>query len=78
MCLAIPMQIKSIGDNDKALVFRENTELEIDISLLEEPQVGDYVIVHAGFGIELLDLKEAETRLELFRQIAEAADAPEG
>lgn len=37
-------------------------------------KVGDYVIVHAGFAIQVLDQKEAEENLELLRQIGEAAE----
>jgi hydrogenase expression/formation protein HypC len=72
MCLAVPMQISEILDERKALVRQGATSLEIDISLLDEPKTGDYVIVHAGFAIETLDLEEAKERLELFRQVEEA------
>ena len=74
MCLAVPMRIKKILSDNRARVERERTEMEINVSLLEDPKVGDYVIVHAGFGIELLDLSEAEGRLELFRQMARYAE----
>ena len=74
MCLAVPMRIKKILGDNRALVKREKTVLEINVSLLDSPKVEDYVIVHAGFGIELLDLKEAEIRLELFRQMARHAE----
>lgn len=74
MCLAVPMRIKKILEDNRALVEREKTELEINVSLLESPKVGDYVIVHAGFGLELLDLSEAESCLELFRQMARYAE----
>jgi len=41
-----------------------------DLSLLEEVSVGDYILLHAGFGIEKLDPKAAAETLELHRQIA--------
>ncbi len=72
MCLAVPMQISTMLDERKAVVRQGKTSLEIDISLLQDPKPGDYVIVHAGFGIDILDLQEAEQRLELFRQLEEA------
>lgn len=78
MCLAIPMKISEIRDSETATVVRDETEMEINISLLAGPRVGDYVIVHAGFGIDLLDLQEAETRIEMFREMAEAAGESEG
>ena len=71
MCLAVPMQISCLLEDDKALVKQGEIEIEISTSLLEKVEVGDYVIVHAGFGIDLLDLQEAEERLELFRQMKE-------
>ena len=78
MCLAIPMKISEIRDTDTAVVVREETQMEINISLLNEPKVGDYVIVHAGFGIDLLDIQEAETRIQMFREMAEAAGETDG
>ena len=71
MCLAVPMRISCLLKDNKALVKQGETEIEISTSLLEKVEVGDYVIVHAGFGIDLLDLQEAEERLELFRQMKE-------
>ena len=69
MCLAVPLEISKILDEERALVKQGLGELEINISLLHEPKPGDFIIVHAGFGIEKLDLEEANKRLELFREI---------
>lgn len=43
-----------------------------DVNLLMTPhaEVGDYLIIHAGFAIEVLNLEEANIRLDLFREIA--------
>jgi hydrogenase assembly chaperone HypC/HupF len=38
--------------------------------LIDNPQVGEYLLVHAGYAIERLDCVEAEARLELFRTLA--------
>jgi hydrogenase expression/formation protein HypC len=73
MCLAVPMKIAEIRENGSALVSRDGLEAEVDLALVENPRVGDYVIVHAGYAIEVLDLEDAEERLSLFRAIAEAA-----
>ena len=72
MCLAVPLEISKIISDEKALVKQGDTTLEINISLLEKPKPGDFVIVHAGFGIEVLDLEEAHERLNLFRQMEES------
>jgi hydrogenase expression/formation protein HypC len=80
MCLAIPMQIRSLESGGTAVVVRDDLEARVDMSLIEAPRVGDYVIVHAGYAIEVLDLEEAEIRLEMFRAMSRAAlsEAPEG
>ena len=68
MCLGIPMQVKSINGMDIVAeidgVRREGSLMILD----EEVQVGDYVIVHAGFAISKLDEKEALETLDLMRQ----------
>ncbi len=69
MCLAIPLKIKEILDSERALVIQGSAEMEINISLLENLEAGDFVIVHAGFAIETLDIPEAEARLDLFKQM---------
>ena len=72
MCLAVPMKIiKMLGDR-RALVAQDDLETEIDLSLIEDPKIGDYVIIHAGYAIDLLDLEEAEERLEMFRAMEDA------
>ncbi len=43
---------------------------EVNLNLIEDPKVGDYVIVHAGFAIQKLDEVEAEKTLELLREIS--------
>ena len=67
MCLAVPMQIVKILEDGKALVRQDDLETEVDLTLIQDPNVGDYVIIHAGYAIESLDLEEAEERLNMFR-----------
>lgn len=77
MCLAIPVEVIDLPEPGRARVRRDGLEFEVDLSLISEVKPGDYLIVHAGFAIEVLDLQEAEERLELFRRIAEEqGDAP--
>ncbi len=71
MCLAVPLEITELIGKETALVKQGTSVLEINTSLLNSPKVGDFVIVHAGFGIETLDLQEAQERLDIFRQIEE-------
>ncbi len=78
MCLAVPMEIVSLQPEGRALVRQEGLEIEVDVSLLENPRVGDYAIVHAGFAIETVDPGEAEERLRLFDELAQAGGDPSG
>lgn len=76
MCLAIPAQIIELEPADMARVRIgvSSTFLSASTMLLPDPpQVGDYVIVHAGFALHKLDPKEAEESLAALREIAEAA-----
>ncbi|MEE8589920.1 MAG: HypC/HybG/HupF family hydrogenase formation chaperone [Spirochaetia bacterium] len=72
MCLAVPMKIVKIDSAGKALVKQDDLETEVDLTLIEDPKVGDYVIIHAGYAIDLLDLEEALERLKLFRAMEES------
>jgi hydrogenase expression/formation protein HypC len=51
---------------------------EVDVTLVPEASVGDYVLVHAGFAIGVVEEKEALETLELLRQMAEQNDASDG
>ena len=76
MCLAVPMQIVELTGASAARVAMGESILNVDVSLIENPQKGEFVIVHAGFAIERLDVHEANERLALFEQLA-AAEARE-
>ena len=68
MCLAIPTLIKSV-DGTRAQVEIGGLSREISIALTPEAQAGDYVIVHTGFSISILDQKEALETLQMFAEI---------
>lgn len=68
--MAIPAKILEIGDG-RAKVDYGGVVREINISLIEKPRKGDYVIVHAGYAIQVMDAAEAEETLDMFRQILE-------
>ena len=68
MCLGIPMKIREI-DGNVAKAVLSGTERLVYLDVLdEEAQVGDYVIIHAGFAIHKIDEKEARETLDLFRE----------
>jgi hydrogenase expression/formation protein HypC len=70
MCLAIPALVESI-DGEKAVVSIEGVRREISIQLTPEAEAGDYVLLHAGFAISILDESEALQTLEMLRQVLE-------
>jgi len=70
MCLAVPMKIISIDEQGKGTVDLDGARYEVSLTLIEEPRLGDYVIVHAGFAIEKLETADADERLELFEDMA--------
>ncbi len=69
MCLAIPLRVKSIK-GDIAVGEVDGIEREVSLMMTPDAKVGDYVIVHAGFAIQILDQKEAEENLDILRQMA--------
>lgn len=82
MCLAIPMRIESI-EQGSAVIELGGLSQRTSLLLLPDAKVGDYVLVHAGCAISILDQVEAEERLALFRELAEEmedaeADLPGG
>ena len=74
MCLAVPLKLVSVDGTD-AVGEVGGIQREVSVMMTPDAKVGDYVIVHAGFSIQVLDQKEAEENLELLRQIGEAAEA---
>ena len=70
MCLAIPALVVSLKDNDQAVVQLDGVRKEISLTLTPEAQVGDYVIVHVGYAIGMLDPEEARSTLALFGELA--------
>jgi hydrogenase expression/formation protein HypC len=71
MCLAVPAKIVEIQDKD-AVVEVYNVRRDVRLDLVEGCQVGDYVLVHAGFAINKVDEKSAQQTLELLNQLMEA------
>ena len=70
MCLAIPAQVKSI-DGFEAEVEIGGVGRTISLWLTPEAQVGDYVYVHTGYAISVVDEDEAMESLRLLRELAE-------
>lgn len=71
MCLAIPAQITQLDEGVLATVDILGVTRSISVDLTPQAGVGDYVLVHAGFAIEVVDPVYAEETLELVRQFPE-------
>ena len=73
MCLAIPMKIASLNEDRMATVDVLGVTREISLNLTPQAQVGDYVLVHAGFAIEVVDEQYAQETLDLIKEFPELA-----
>ena len=75
MCLAIPAQVKAIDEKQSlGTVDILGVTREVALDLVPRAQVGDYVLVHAGYGIEVVDEQFAQETLDLIRQFPDLID----
>ncbi len=69
MCLAIPMKLEKIEQNNMGIVEIGGVRRQVGLHMLPEAKPGDYLIVHAGFAIQKLDEKEALKTLALIEEM---------
>lgn len=69
MCLAVPGKVVELRQSGAGVVDYMGNRVEANFSLLPGIKAGDWVIVHAGFAISVLDRKEAKRTLAMFRDI---------
>lgn len=74
MCLAVPAQVKTIDDNKIATVDILGVTRQVALDLTPTAAVDDFVLVHAGFAIEVIDESDAQQTLDLIKQFPELAD----
>lgn len=72
MCLAIPAKVIKINKNI-AEIESLGVIKEVDITLVPDAKIGDYVIVHAGFAIQIIDKKEASITVGYWKEFLEEA-----
>jgi len=70
MCLAVPTRVLSIK-GQQAEVELSGVRRRVSVALTPEVRVGDYVLIHAGFAINVLDEQEAQETLALFEELDE-------
>lgn len=73
MCLAIPVRIVSI-DEDEAETEIAGVRRRVSIALTPEAKLGDYVLLHTGYAIGVIDEAEAEETLKLLEEIASLSE----
>jgi hydrogenase expression/formation protein HypC len=73
MCLAVPVKIVSI-DGDEAETEIAGVRRRVSIVLTPEAKVGDYVLLHTGYAIGVIDKAEAEETLKLLEEIASLSE----
>ena len=71
MCLALPVRIVELRENELGIVDLGGVRREISLAMVDDVQVGDYVIVHVGYALSKLDTEEAERTLQLFVELGE-------
>jgi hydrogenase expression/formation protein HypC len=76
MCLGVPMQVKTI-ENEVAVCEIDGVKREASLMMIDDVEVGDYVLIHAGFAIERLDEKEAQLTLDALRDALDQGLLPE-
>jgi hydrogenase expression/formation protein HypC len=77
MCLAIPARIVTIEDGRMATVDIMGVTRKVSLDLVPEASEGDYVLVHAGFALQVVDEQYANETLEILKSIPDFA-ADEG
>jgi hydrogenase expression/formation protein HypC len=74
MCLAVPARIVEL-DGTRATISVDGALRDVDVSLVDEARLGDYVLVHAGFAIHKWDRSEVE-ELAAIRAATDLREAP--
>jgi len=73
MCLAIPARVLQRKGSIAKVDFGDGTAREVNVSLVEV-DIGEYVIVHAGFAIQVLDKRSAEETIRLWNEILDVKE----
>lgn len=69
MCLALPAEVKQIDPaTDTAVVALGEVNKQVSLALVEDVQVGDYVLIHVGYALNKISREEAQRTLDLFAQ----------
>jgi hydrogenase expression/formation protein HypC len=73
MCLALPALVTELLPDDQAKVNLGGVTKSVSLALVSDVKEGDYVIVHVGYALSVIDPDEAEKTLALFAEMGEMA-----
>lgn len=76
MCLAIPATIAKMEPNNMATIDITGVQRVVSLDLLPDAVVGDWVLVHAGFAIQVIDEETARETLQLLSEIPFFGEEP--
>ncbi|MBR3848676.1 MAG: HypC/HybG/HupF family hydrogenase formation chaperone [Oscillospiraceae bacterium] len=68
MCLAVPLKITELSGKE-AIGERDGVRRKIRVDFIENPKIGEYVMVHAGFAIERMGAAEAEESIKAAEEV---------
>ncbi|GAA0086011.1 HypC/HybG/HupF family hydrogenase formation chaperone [Clostridium sp. CTA-7] len=68
MCIAVPLEVIEIY-NEEAMVHYNGVRMKVNIALLDDVDIGDYLLVHSGCAIEKLDREQGKITQELFDKL---------
>lgn len=68
MCLAVPVKVEQVLEDEQAIVELSGVKTRISLALVDEVKPGDYVILHVGYALSKLDPDEAAETLKLFAE----------
>ncbi|OAN50673.1 hydrogenase assembly protein HupF [Paramagnetospirillum marisnigri] len=77
MCLALPALVTELLPDDNAKVNLGGIAKTVSLALVSDVKVGDYVIVHVGYALSVIDPEEAAQTLALFQEMGELAAEPQ-
>lgn len=76
MCLAMPAEVTAI-DGETATVDMDGASLVVSLELIENVRVGDFVVIHVGYALSVIDREQADRQIALMRAGAPAVESPD-
>ena len=81
MCLAIPCKVKEIYEEDGekyAIAEYKGVRQKAKLALLENVNIGDYILIHTGYALEVMSEEDAKISLDTWEELFDALDEMEG